>query len=135
VIVVDTNVLAYLVLPGEHTEHARAALRRDPNWAAPLLWRSELRNVLAGYLRRGELEVAQAVEMMGAVAAIVEGAELAPDTAEVFRLVERSRCSAYDCEFVALARELGVGLVTSDELILAEFPQTAVGLRDFGGER
>jgi predicted nucleic acid-binding protein len=133
VIVVDTNVLAYLVLPGEHTEHARRAFQRDPNWAAPLLWRSEFRNVAAGYLRRGELEFAQAVELVAAIEEVLEGAELQPDTTTVFPLVARSRCSAYDCEFVALARELGVPLVTSDQRILTSFPETAVALRQFGG--
>ena len=46
-IVVDTNVLVYLLVPGEHTEQAERVFRRDPVWAAPLLWRSEFRNVLA----------------------------------------------------------------------------------------
>lgn len=132
-IVVDTNVLAYLVLPGEHTAPARAALHRDPTLAAPLLWRNELRNVLAGYLRRGEITIEQAAEMMSTLAAVLEGGELMPDTEAVMRLVVRSRCSAYDCEFVALARELGAPLVTSDQRILAEFPETAVALREFAG--
>lgn len=50
-IVVDTNVLAYLYLPGEYTAAAEALLAHDPDWAAPVLWRSEFRNILAGYLR------------------------------------------------------------------------------------
>jgi predicted nucleic acid-binding protein len=57
VIVVDTNVLVYLVLPGEHTEHAERVLHRDPVWTAPLLWRSEFRNVLAVYMRQGRLSL------------------------------------------------------------------------------
>ena len=51
-IVVDSNILAYLYLPGEFTAAAEALLEREPEWAAPPLWRSEFRNLLAGYLRR-----------------------------------------------------------------------------------
>lgn len=36
-IVVDTNVLAYLYLPMEHSAKAEALLKKDPDWAAPLL--------------------------------------------------------------------------------------------------
>ncbi|MCP9821885.1 type II toxin-antitoxin system VapC family toxin [Cyanobium sp. L1E-Cus] len=51
-IVVDTNVLAYLLLPGPKTSLAEALLLEQPRWTAPPLWRSEWRNVLSGYLRR-----------------------------------------------------------------------------------
>lgn len=36
-IVVDTNVLAYLLLTGEHTSEAEQVLAKDPVWAAPVL--------------------------------------------------------------------------------------------------
>jgi predicted nucleic acid-binding protein len=51
-IVVDTNVLAYLYLPGEYTAAAETLLEQDSDWAEPILWRSEFRNILARYLRR-----------------------------------------------------------------------------------
>ena len=54
-IVVDTNILAYLLLPGKRSAAARSLLKRDPEWAAPMLWRSELRQVLTTYLQRGDL--------------------------------------------------------------------------------
>ena len=38
-IVVDTNVLAYAVLPGERSAAVRALAERDPHWLAPPLWR------------------------------------------------------------------------------------------------
>jgi predicted nucleic acid-binding protein len=60
-IVVDSNILAYLYLPGDYTEAAEALLLRQPEWAAPPLWRSEFRNILTGYLRRGMLSFEQAV--------------------------------------------------------------------------
>ena len=50
-IVVDTNVLAYLYLPSDFTLAAEKLLLNDPQWVAPHLWRSEFRNILAGYMR------------------------------------------------------------------------------------
>lgn len=131
-IVVDTNVIAYLLLPGDQTAAARAALRRDPVWAAPLLWRSELRNVLATAMRQGHLGLADALEVMELAAELVAGREFEVESAAVLRLAAGSRCSAYDCEFVALARDLRVTLVTADQQLLAEFAPTAVSLAVFG---
>jgi len=51
-IVVDSNILACLYLPGEFTEPAEVLFESDPDWAAPVLWRSEFRNILATYVRR-----------------------------------------------------------------------------------
>ncbi len=51
-IVADSNIIAYLYLPSDYTGLAERLLEKDPYWVAPMLWRSELRNVLAAYLRR-----------------------------------------------------------------------------------
>jgi predicted nucleic acid-binding protein len=126
VIVADTNLLAYLYLPGEHTERAEQVLRKDVAWAAPVLWRSEFRSVLALCLRRNLLSMEVAVEAFRAAEATVQGREYAVETTRVLTLVRESTCSAYDCEFVGLAQELGVPLVTSDRRILDNFPATAV---------
>ena len=42
--------------------------------------------------------------------------------------------SAYDCEFIVTARHLNVKLVTSDQALLASFPEDAVALRVFGSD-
>ena len=121
-IVVDTNVVAYLLLPGPQTEKAEALLLHDPEWAAPVLWRRELRNVLSGYLRRGQLDHQQVLRLQGQAEALLQGSEVAVDSADVFRLVEASDCSAYDCEFVAAALALQTRLITSDRQLLRAFP-------------
>jgi len=131
-IVVDTNVLAALWLPGHQTRAAERALRRDSEWAAPLLWRSELRNVLATLLRRGDLDLATALEISDSAEDQLAGREFAVPSAAVLRLTDESRCTAYDCEFVALALELGVPLVTNDRQLLRAFPERTQSLTSFG---
>ena len=121
-IVVDTNVLAYLYLPSEHTRRAEALLRHDPEWAAPLLWRSELRNVLSGYMRRKVLSFEAARSIQFEAEGLMAGHEYEVDSQSVLELARDSDCSAYDCEFVALAMRLGVRLVTMDSKLLKAFP-------------
>lgn len=132
-IVVDTNVIAYLLIGGEKTAQARAAFLRDPEWAAPVLWRSEFLSVLAGYLRQESLSLRDAVALAAEAGSLMEGAECVVDPERVLGLVTGSSCSAYDCEFVALAAELGVPLVTSDREVLAAFPSIAVEVGEFAG--
>lgn len=127
-IVVDTNILAYLYLPGEHTARAETLYKRDSAWAVPVLWRSEFRNILAGYLRRDQMTHEQALALMAEAEALVAGYEYEVASRDVIGLVQDSDCSAYDCEFVALAQSLGVALVTADAQILKAFPRTAVPL-------
>lgn len=127
-IVVDSNVLAYLYLPGEHTAAAERLLERDPDWAAPVLWRSEFRNILAGYLRRGSLTFDQAHALQREAEELLADFEFEVDSLQVLELVRDSDCSAYDCEFVALALQLETQLVTMDGKLLRAFPQNAVAL-------
>jgi len=127
-IVVDSNVLAYLYLPGEHTAGAEALLERQPEWAAPVLWRSEFRNILAGYLRRKTLTFDQACSLQGEAESLLSGSEFEVDSRAVLELVRDSDCSAYDCEFIALAIKLNTRLVTVDKKLLRAFPTRAVAL-------
>lgn len=127
-IVVDSNVLAYLYLPGEYTDAAEALLESDPNWAAPVLWRSEFRNILAGYLRRESITFQQAYELQHEAEDLMRGAEYDVDSLGVLELVRDSECSAYDCEFIALAKKLDTKLVTMDAKLLRSFRGIAVAL-------
>lgn len=127
-IVVDTNVVAYLYLPTEFTAHAEALLKRDPDWAAPVLWRSEFRSILAGYMRRKSLTFEDARALQGEAESLLAGNEHEVDSQRVLELVRDTDCSAYDCEFAALAMRLGAKLVTMDSKLLKAFPQHAVSL-------
>lgn len=130
-IVVDVNVVAYLLIDGEHTAESEALLAADPEWAAPLLWRSEWRNVLAGYLRRGAIDRGAAEGGLREAERLVRGREYLPEGSRVLGLVVSSSCSAYDCEYVAVAEALGVPLLTYDRAVRAAFPDVAVSLEEF----
>ena len=127
-IVVDTNILAYLYLPGDFTHQAEALLAQDADWVAPTLWRSEFRNILAGFMRPSTLTFDQAYAIQREAEALLSGREYEMDSYDLLALVRRSDCSAYDWEFVALAVRLGIRLVTMDKKVLRGFPGEAVAL-------
>ena len=130
-IVVDTNVICYRWISSLHTAAAEAALAKDPHWIAPLLWRSEFRNILALAIRKKVVTIDSAYAIVWKAEASFEGDEFAVSSDTVLQLVQRSNCTAYDCEFVALAEEQQVPLVTLDREILHEFPEVAISLNKF----
>lgn len=124
-IVVDTNILAYLYLPTEYTSQAEALLVEDAQWLAPMLWRSEFRNILALYLRKSLLTFDQSLAIQQEAESLLQENEYLVHSSDVLQLVQQSDCSAYDCEFVALAQSLKLPLITQDRKILRNFPETA----------
>lgn len=134
-IVVDVNIVAYLFIDGDHTEAVERVLRADQEWAAPLLWRSEWLNVLSGYIRRGELGGFDARARFREAEAVLRGREFLPDGERVLELAGDSGCSAYDCEYVAVAEALDVPLVTADRRVLESFAELARSPERFAGTR
>jgi predicted nucleic acid-binding protein len=130
-IVADTNLIAYLLIQSPQTPDAEAVFQKDPSWTAPVLWRSEFRNVLALYLRQAHLTLADALQYMQEAEALLADREYEVPSAAVLQLAQQSGCTAYDCEFVHVAQELGVPLVTSDKRVLSAFPGLAVSLQEF----
>lgn len=130
-IVVDTNIIGYFFLTSDRSHQAEQLFRKDSAWCAPLLWRSEFRNVLVGYIRKGILYPEDAFQVMDAAIKMMKHREYEVFSYNVFQLAASSTCSAYDCEFVALARDLNLPLITIDKQILDQFPEIAVALEKF----
>jgi len=126
VIAVDVNVIAYLWLPGPHTALAERLMHHDRDWAAPVLWLSEFRNVLAGALRSGMYGMPEIHRALAGAESHMAGREYPVSSLAVLDAVAASRCTAYDCEYVVLARALRVPLATMDRQLLQAFPDTAV---------
>lgn len=125
-IVADTNTIAYLYLPTEHTEAVERVLEKDDQWLVPRLWRSELRNILALYMRKGLLEIATAYQIQRQAETFLANNEYEIDSLSLFLLAKESGCSAYDCEFLALAQQFDIPLITSDKKLIKTFPDVAI---------
>ena len=107
-IVVDTNVICYRWMSSPNSAAAETALAKDPHWIAPLLWRSEFRNIVALAIRKKAITIHAAEKIM-----------------------RKAEASFERCEFVALADGERVQLVTADRQILREFPEIAISLHEF----
>ncbi len=125
-IVADTNLLVYLKVRSDQTPLAERVFNKDSDWRAPFLWRSEFRSALATNMRTGRITYEHALEAIESAERMMLYKEHPVDSTAVLRLVSQSNCSAYDCEFVALARRMNVPLVTSDSRVLGQFPDSAM---------
>ncbi len=130
-IVADTNLIASFWVPNEEEEFAYRSLKKDPDWIAPLLWASEFRNVLSLYYRRKILDLDSIFLAINEAEEFMNSKEFSIQSNNVLKLMTESSCSSYDCEFVALASEFEIQLVTFDKKILSEFSTIAIHPKDF----
>ena len=125
-IVVDTNVTVYLYIRNLYSEEVKRLLRVDSEWVVPQLWRFEFRNSLMQYVRHQNMPLSDSLLLIEKAEERFDGRVGETSYTEVMALASRSQCSAYDCEFVALARKNDVKLVTYDKRVLQEFPEIAL---------
>ena len=130
-IVADCNTNAYLYLPARYTNNVEKLLELEPVWAAPSLWRSELRNILALYMRQKIIDFETACKIQAEAESLVGSSEYNVDSLSVFTLAQHSGCSAYDCEFIALAKALNIKLVTEDKKLKKSFPDIAMSAKRY----
>jgi predicted nucleic acid-binding protein len=131
VIVVDVNVIAYFFIEGEKTASARDLLRRDPDWRLPALWRHEYLNVLATFVREDGATIASAKTLWRQGIELFGPREQDLDMESALALATGNRISAYDAQYVALARQLHTVCVTEDQRLLKTFPESTRTMQAF----
>ena len=122
-IVVDTNILAHFWLPSDHTELCEQLFQWDQEWVAPILWKSEFRNVVILYLRKNLIALAEAIQISEKAENQMKEREFHVNSMQVYNLADKSDCSSCDCEFISLAEDLDTKLITMDKRILRSFPE------------
>jgi len=130
-IVADSNLIAYLLIPGDKNALADEVLIKDSEWAVPLICRSEVQNILALYMRQEGMSLSQAGRTMEKAEMLWRSREFAVPNDEVLELAFHHNITAYDAEFVVLAKQLCVPLVTFDKPVRKAFPNIAIAAVDF----
>ena len=125
-IVVDSNVIAYLLMEGEFTEPVTKLRKEDSEWIAPRLWLDEFLNILATSERRSVMSAEGADTTLALACELMEGQSYDLPAQRILATARRTSCTAYDSQYVCLAEDLGLQLYTYDSRILANCPDLAM---------
>jgi predicted nucleic acid-binding protein len=130
-IVVDANLIGYFFIEGEFTPLALQVFEKDPDWYAPLLWQSEMRSIVTKHFRFQGMTFEKSQLAMNEAHDLMFEHERNVSSNLVIELVALSKCTSYDCEYVALAKEMNLTLVTFDKDIMRDFPRIAISPQNF----
>jgi hypothetical protein len=72
-LLVDTNVVAYLLIEGNHTEEAQKLRRRDPDWRSETFLLVEFTNMLASSIATKRMTFGLAEDFLGKAVALFDG--------------------------------------------------------------
>jgi hypothetical protein len=97
----------------------------------PVFEQDSIQRTFADIFCPSSLKIFDAMRIMEEAGALMRGNEYETASIPLMQLVAESTCSAYDCEFVALAQDLSIPLVTVDKRILEQFPKHAISLDEF----
>lgn len=128
-VVVDTNILVYLLIEGDRTKQAQALFARDPEWKSEAFIFVEFSNVLATYRRAGALDAAQARRLLAQAEGTLRGVVDIP-AAIALEAALRHGVSAYDARFLAAAARFGAPVVTEDARLRAAAPALTESIDD-----
>ena len=129
-VIVDTNVVAYLLIHGDHTAAAQKLHARDPDWRSESFLLVEFTNVLASSIVTKRMTFPVAWDFLARTIALFEGKLARVAHPLVLEVAARHRVSAYDARFLALARQLGRPLVTEDTRLRAAAPALTQSLAE-----
>jgi predicted nucleic acid-binding protein len=129
-LLVDTNVIAYLLIEGDHTAAAQKLHRRDPDWRSEAFLLVEFTNVLVSSVAAKRMTLSLAANSLVRAAALFDGKLARIPHSAVLTVAARYGVSAYDARFLALADRLGNRLVTEDARLRAAAPAITQSLSE-----
>lgn len=121
VLVVDTNIVAYLLIEGDRTRDAQALYALDPEWRSEAFLLIEFSNILATCERSKDLARSQAEALLATAESRLRGLIALPHRVALEH-ARRFGVSACDARFLAVAEKLRSPLVTEDARLRAAAP-------------
>jgi predicted nucleic acid-binding protein len=130
VLIIDTNVVAYLLIEGDYTAAARSLHRRDDDWRSEAFVMVEFTNVLTASIAAGRMDLVLAQRFLADATSLLQGKLTSIPHDPVVSLAVQYRVTAYDARFLALAQQLGSRLVTEDVKLRAAAPALTQSLAE-----
>lgn len=130
-IVVSTELVAALYVPNELTATAEAVLKKDPEWASPLIWRAMLPHWITPQIRANSISPETLDRIVRDAPELFRGREFPAPLQDNMNVIRESSCSALIAPFMSLARGLQIRLVTTDAAAIASYPAIAVSAARF----
>ncbi len=130
-IVVDVNVIAYLLIHGTKSQQAAAVFSKDSQWRVPTLWQDEFLNVLVMQVRQRGITHALASQTLGHALQFLSRSEQPVNKFDALRVATQHQITGYDAQYVALAESLGATMVSEDSELLRKFPHRVSSMKSF----
>lgn len=128
-VLVDTNILAYLMIQGDRTAAAQQLFERDSDWCSEAFVMVEFSNVIATYVRTGALTQAQGTKLLAEAQGHIPTLHSVVN-AQALENAMQFGISAYDVRFISLAKQLKLKLITEDSKLRVAVPSWTISLAD-----
>lgn len=128
-VLVDTNILAYLMIEGDRTAAAQKLFERDSDWCSEAFVMVEFSNVIATYVRTGALTQSQGTKLLAEAQAHLPTLHSIVNT-QALETAMQCGISAYDARFISLAKQLKLKLVTQDAKLRVAVPAWTTSLAE-----
>ena len=128
-VLVDTNIIAYLMIRGDRTAAAQQLYERDSDWCSEAFVMVEFSNVIATYVRTRALTQAQGTKLLAESQVHLSTLHNVVNT-QALESAMQFGISAYDARFISLAKQLKMKLITEDVKLRVAVPALTMSLDD-----
>jgi predicted nucleic acid-binding protein len=128
-IVVDSTIITFLFLEGELTELVKELHRIDSEWISPPILNHEMLNILA-VVGIEDQAIAPMEQIWRDMRALLGSRQQVPDPLRSLHLAIELEVSGYEAQYVALAQQLDIPLVTEEQRLLKHLPDLCLSIEE-----